>query len=86
MNVNKELKQLLASRQDIESPLCKEIWDKFKYSQDIHLTNWLIDQIAKTRKPNLVEVLSDEPFRFEDKLFQIKTFNGKPILFNSNDL
>lgn len=86
MNVNQGLKQLLGSREDSESPLCKEVWAKFMYSQDVHMVNWLIDQIAKTRKPNLIEVFSDEPFKFEGKVFQIKTFNGNPVLYDSNKL
>lgn len=86
MNANVGLKQLLNSRPDAESELIREIWAKFQFGSDVKMINWLIDQIAKTRKPNLVEVFSNEPFKFEEQVFQIKTFNGKPILYHANNL
>jgi hypothetical protein len=84
--MNAGLKQLLNSRPDSETPLVREMWAKFQGASDSQLINWLIDQLAKTRKPNLTEVFSNEPFKFEGKVFQIKTFNGNPILYHENTL
>ena len=86
MSSNAGLKQLLNSRPDAETELVREIWAKFQFGSDAQLVNWLIDQIAKTRKPNLTEVFSNESFKFEGKVFQIKSFNGNPVLYHANRL